>query len=545
MIPLKSATLQPINSEYLSTDADVFDGNGTVSNPLALYNFADDKQYAIKNGKFEEVGGLPTISETNTLVGGYYSPVSNPSITIDKQGSYINQITAITIVDEQTPSNLTDNDAYVSASYNNSTAWYALKGTTANLQWTTSTTAGDWWQYLWDDEQESNLIMLSGVFPATGKVELRVDGSWVNIYDITSDSITRYVTTNALPIDISPFEISGDFIYLFLPQHIKHTGIKITCTTYTSVGTAKLRGVLVANATFTWSPALRTRITEGRAKDLQFYDAEKASFEPMAQPFFDRWRYYADSVSNIFYTSIVAGTHYRLFTAGTYLEAPNWTFTNINYQFAVHNYTTGICNFRLRTSSYYALYKGKVYQGTQNIPIPPYSTFTCTLVSTRYYLIECSSPDSIQFPSTAVASTNANELDWYGELDANVAFTCGTSGTITVGATNKVLSSVKVGQNVSISGYIDISAVSSPVGTLTLTGLPHTCKSGVKYDSELSISVEGVTIPADHYWSAYVINNTTTVRIRLLDLTGAVVDASPYITTSAIIRLGGRYNASS
>jgi uridylate kinase len=141
-------------------------------------------------------------------------------------------------------------------------------------------------------------------------------------------------------------------------------------------------------------------------------------------------------------------------------------------------------------------------------------------------------------------STDARKLDDYYELDANVNLVAG-GGTLTIGATNKVISSVKVGQNVNISGYLDVSVATSPTGTLTITGLPHACRSGLKYDSELSISVEGVTIPADHYWSAYVVNNTTTIRIRLLDLTGTVVDASPYMTTDAKIRIGGVYNASS
>lgn len=144
-----------------------------------------------------------------------------------------------------------------------------------------------------------------------------------------------------------------------------------------------------------------------------------------------------------------------------------------------------------------------------------------------------------------VISANANELDDYAELDATVAIVS-AGGTLTIGATNKVISSVKVGQNVNISGYIDVSASSSPTGTLTIAGLPYTCRNGLKYDSELSISVEGSSIPDGYYWSAYVINNTSTIRIRLIKTSdGSIVDASPYITTSSIIRIGGVYNASS
>jgi len=67
----------------------------------------------------------------------------------------------------------------------------------------------------------------------------------------------------------------------------------------------------------------------------------------------------------------------------------------------------------------------------------------------------------------------ANALDDYEEGTFTVAFTAG-SGTITAHTSGDTCSYVKIGQIVHIQGYIYLSAVSSPSGTLYMTGLPFT-----------------------------------------------------------------------
>ena len=78
----------------------------------------------------------------------------------------------------------------------------------------------------------------------------------------------------------------------------------------------------------------------------------------------------------------------------------------------------------------------------------------------------------IQFPATAVAIADANNLDDYEEGTWTATLTCGTSGTITLSNSGCIYT--KIGRLVNISGYIVVGSVSSPVGRLTLGGFPFT-----------------------------------------------------------------------
>jgi hypothetical protein len=77
----------------------------------------------------------------------------------------------------------------------------------------------------------------------------------------------------------------------------------------------------------------------------------------------------------------------------------------------------------------------------------------------------------ITFPATQVASANANTLDDYEE-GTWTATLLSTSGTITVNAGNNTGLYTKIGRTVNVSGYIDVSSVSSPSGRLRLNGFP-------------------------------------------------------------------------
>jgi hypothetical protein len=80
----------------------------------------------------------------------------------------------------------------------------------------------------------------------------------------------------------------------------------------------------------------------------------------------------------------------------------------------------------------------------------------------------------ITFPATQSASTNANTLDDYEEGTWTPALTCGTSGTITLTSPTNSMKYTKVGQVVTLTGLLDVSSVSLPVGDLRLTGIPFT-----------------------------------------------------------------------
>jgi hypothetical protein len=67
----------------------------------------------------------------------------------------------------------------------------------------------------------------------------------------------------------------------------------------------------------------------------------------------------------------------------------------------------------------------------------------------------------------------ANLLDDYEEGDYDVTITCGTSGTVTLNSSFNRAQYTKVGRTVHVSGFLVVSAVSSPLGYFTMN-LPFT-----------------------------------------------------------------------
>lgn len=81
------------------------------------------------------------------------------------------------------------------------------------------------------------------------------------------------------------------------------------------------------------------------------------------------------------------------------------------------------------------------------------------------------SMDQIRFPSTPRPSTDPNTLDTYAEGVAEVAFAV-ASGSITIDGTYDQLMWTKIGRVVHCTGQLRVSAISSPSGAVTVTGLP-------------------------------------------------------------------------
>jgi len=73
-------------------------------------------------------------------------------------------------------------------------------------------------------------------------------------------------------------------------------------------------------------------------------------------------------------------------------------------------------------------------------------------------------------------SSNANTLDDYEEGTWTPALAAG-SGTITINTSYDSGSYVKIGKMVHVQGLFLVSAISSPSGTLSITGLPFTSSS--------------------------------------------------------------------
>ena len=90
----------------------------------------------------------------------------------------------------------------------------------------------------------------------------------------------------------------------------------------------------------------------------------------------------------------------------------------------------------------------------------------------------------IQFPATQVASAGANTLDDYEEGTFTPSFS--SSGSVTYAT--RTANYIKIGRLVQCTIALQLSAISSPTGALTITGLPFTNGSGEQFVSAFSIA---------------------------------------------------------
>jgi hypothetical protein len=118
----------------------------------------------------------------------------------------------------------------------------------------------------------------------------------------------------------------------------------------------------------------------------------------------------------------------------------------------------------------------------------------------------------ITFPAVQAASAGVNTLDDYEEGTVTVTLTCGTSGTVTLNI--NTLSYTKIGRLVTVTGLLNVSSVSSPVGILTLNGLPFTCANGIQFYSAVAVYGSNLINTATTMLTGYVAINTTTAIVQ-------------------------------
>jgi hypothetical protein len=142
------------------------------------------------------------------------------------------------------------------------------------------------------------------------------------------------------------------------------------------------------------------------------------------------------------------------------------------------------------------------------------------------------SGSGISFPASASASSDANTLDDYEEGTFTVTLTPSTSGSITVDSSYKTAAYTKVGRLVNFSGQISTSAVSSPVGYISLS-LPFPIADLTEQAGRGtgSIFVGGSLATTIKDFVLYAIEGETAVRIYLA--TGAQPSADSAQTIDA------------
>jgi len=143
--------------------------------------------------------------------------------------------------------------------------------------------------------------------------------------------------------------------------------------------------------------------------------------------------------------------------------------------------------------------------------------------------ITSSQASGILFPATQIPSASANTLDDYEEGTFTVSMIPSTSGAITL--TSKTMAYTKIGRVVYATGYLDVASVNSPVGNVTITGLPFTCAS----HAAVSVMAYNLTTTATTSIVGYTVSGSTQVNLYKYSA-GVILSLAPEVkATSAFI----------
>lgn len=119
--------------------------------------------------------------------------------------------------------------------------------------------------------------------------------------------------------------------------------------------------------------------------------------------------------------------------------------------------------------------------------------------------------DGVKFPATQVLSADPNTLDDYEEGTWTGGMTCGTSGTIALYSGWQTGKYIKIGSSVTVTGFFRAETVSSPVGELSITGLPFA--NGANSENRAAVALYPLTLNAGVISSIFGLINSSTTAI--------------------------------
>jgi len=141
--------------------------------------------------------------------------------------------------------------------------------------------------------------------------------------------------------------------------------------------------------------------------------------------------------------------------------------------------------------------------------------------------------NGITFPATQVPSADANTLDDYEEGTWTAAFVP-ASGSITISTSFNTGRYTKVGRLVTVNLHARFTSVSSPSGSLQVTGLPFTSSATGQQDRNAgAVAAIAVTTSATPM-TAYIGNGATQMTLTgFVAASGGYADAATYINASS------------
>lgn len=141
----------------------------------------------------------------------------------------------------------------------------------------------------------------------------------------------------------------------------------------------------------------------------------------------------------------------------------------------------------------------------------------------------------ISFPSTQVASSDANTLDDYEEGSYTPTIVLG-SGSVTY--TTQTGSYTKFGRLVTVQGRIVVNVATTPSGTLELGGLPFTSSATQK--GAVTVWGDGVAAGATTCWVGHVSPSATVMRLYTY-AAGAVSNPGAYVANACAFNFTATY----
>jgi hypothetical protein len=140
-------------------------------------------------------------------------------------------------------------------------------------------------------------------------------------------------------------------------------------------------------------------------------------------------------------------------------------------------------------------------------------------------------PDS----TGTLATTSYDEGTWEATM------LC-TSGTITLHEAIRTLAYVKIGKVVTITGNLYASAISSPSGALTITGLPFANGPGNHSRVAISVDWEELNTSAATSLQGSIMEGATVIKLSRF-AAGVMTTMAGDIKVGSHVRIGGSYIA--
>ena len=169
---------------------------------------------------------------------------------------------------------------------------------------------------------------------------------------------------------------------------------------------------------------------------------------------------------------------------------------------------TSADNVALRTGGVDAL----SVDASQNAAFASNITVTGALTTTG--LIDNTS-GQMKFPAIQSASADSNTLDDYEEGEFIVSLAAGTSGSITLLVGADTMAYTKIGRVVTITGWLVVDSISSPLGSLTIAGLPFPCGALTESSERSAMTIHTTSLGVAPVGTvvAYTVTGSTSINV--------------------------------